>query len=137
MVRTIIAALMLAAPSAHADPLIIEPGNSWSDGGSIRSYLKERAKVDAIEIKGRCVSACTVFLGHPNVCVRRKADFGFHALSLWGTHAPPHIQQDYTRYLGSPELAEWFLAGPALKTRPTVWLTGSDMIDTFGYPECA
>jgi opacity protein-like surface antigen len=128
-------ALLLAAP-AQAERLVIEPGSGWNRGGEIRHYIQKRDGVDAVEIRGRCLSACAVFLSHNNVCVDRKARIGFHALSYRGDIASAAVQQDFTNYLGSAALGQWFLAKPARDRKRIVYLSGHVVIDAFGFAEC-
>ena len=90
--------------AAFSETLVIKPGSAWSDGGYVRQYLRKRDNVDAVEIRGRCVSSCAMFLGHPKSCVSRKAKLGFHAVSYYGAIASFDIQADYARYLGNAEL---------------------------------
>jgi len=51
-------------------------------GGSIKRF-QQQFKIAAqqnqpFRIKGTCLSACTIFLGLPNVCVYPNAVLGFH-----------------------------------------------------------
>ena len=50
-------------------------------GGFVRDYVAKVRAVGAarIEIRGSCVSSCTIFLGAQNVCVDRRAMLWFHA----------------------------------------------------------
>ncbi|WP_170759931.1 hypothetical protein [Ruegeria lacuscaerulensis] len=134
-IARISAIAMLTAP-VQAERLVIEPGSSWARGGYVRDYVQMRDRVEAVEIRGRCLSACNVFLSHANVCLSRKARLGFHALKYKGEMASPAIQRDFANYLGNPALGQWFVNGPAHDTKRIVVLRGGVMIDTFGFPEC-
>jgi hypothetical protein len=55
---------------------------SYNQGGYIANYQRQfdqaLFKNEQYRIKGSCLSACTIFLGLPKVCVYPKALFGFH-----------------------------------------------------------
>lgn len=132
-------AIIGVAGSVKAETLVVEPGSPWSDGGFTSSYKDKRDSVDAIEIRGKCTSACPMFLSHPNVCIEPEtAFFEFHALRKWFRKAPWKVQVGYTHYLGSEKLGEWFLNGPAKSTKITGQskLTGVEMVEVFGFKEC-
>ena len=50
-----------------------------SRGGSIAEAEALFAAADCIKITGPCMSACTMALGHPDVCWTDRASFHFHA----------------------------------------------------------
>ena len=130
-----IIAALIAGPAA-SETLVVNGWSKWSSGGEVRRYLAKRDAVDAIEVRGRCVSSCAVFLSHGSVCVGRRASVGFHALIYRGKMASRAVQSDFTRYLGSDALGEWFLGAPSASTKKVSKLRGSDLIDNFGFKEC-
>lgn len=50
-------------------------------GGNINDYRARRAQLaraGAVEIRGKCLSACVIFTTLPNACLGPKARIGFH-----------------------------------------------------------
>lgn len=69
-------ALAMAAPVAAETVVIANDG-----GGNINDYRARRAalaRVEAVEIRGKCLSACVIFTTLPNACIGRGARIGFH-----------------------------------------------------------
>lgn len=75
-----LAALIIAlAFPAMAETVIRNDG-----GGNVGQYIDMRArlaKLDAVRIEGKCLSACTIFTTLPNACVMPNAQIGFHGTS--------------------------------------------------------
>ncbi|SHK63364.1 hypothetical protein SAMN05444000_1503 [Shimia gijangensis] len=83
-----------ASQSASANPLVIYSDN----GGKLSKYAvavsNARAMNTSVKIKGKCQSACTLYLSMPQsqICISRGASFVFHKahgssarLNNWGT----------------------------------------------------
>ena len=95
-------ATLFAAGVALADSAAIVIAND--PGGYLLTYVRGWENIAAlrnqIEIRGNCLSACTLVLGlvpAERVCVREDAKFGFHSVSVnYGEHSP-----EGTRYLWS------------------------------------
>ena len=51
----------------------------YDQGGLIRDYRARAKKLDRVEIRGTCVSACTMYLAVRGVCVDKYALLWFHA----------------------------------------------------------
>jgi hypothetical protein len=89
-------------------------------GGNLRAYVAEVRRLNAEgapkAIRGRCASACTIFLGVKNVCVEPTAQLWFHA-----AHFPNDRRLDP---LGSlemlafypPRIREWVIHTGALES---------------------
>lgn len=79
-----------AVSSASAET-ILHVDNDY--GGSVTQY---KFKIDAlphatqVRISGECASACTMYLGHPNVCSAPDTLFRFHGPSVNGTPLQAH-----------------------------------------------
>ena len=81
-----LAAAAAAALSMSACEVINESESNihvrYDEGGSIQKYQRDIARYNAlgqtVVIDGKCMSACTMFLGADNVCVTPRAEFLFH-----------------------------------------------------------
>ena len=47
-------------------------------GGNVVKYAIKVGKTKAVRFDGECMSACTLYLAHPNKCLTRRASFWFH-----------------------------------------------------------
>jgi hypothetical protein len=119
-------------------PAFAESSSSYGGGGNVYEF---QAKFDQlarsgeqIRIDGHCQSACTMLLGYRNACVTRGATLLFHA-------GASHHQLDSQKtsimlnhYNG--KLRAYLKALGAMETRSFTSISGSDIIDKFGYREC-
>ena len=79
-----------------------------------------------VRIEGTCVSACTMYLAAPNVCVTRDARLGFHGPSFFGADLPPADFDYWSRVLARhypPAIADWFMTTARYRTFGTYTLT--------------
>lgn len=112
-----IVALLLSG-ALRAEPIVLTD----SDGGNIYAHAADWRRYEAsgqeVQLRGYCVSACTMFLSLENVCVGPRARFGFHATrgDIFGT---------YRRFL-TPPLRAWFDAN-ARRSRVWVWLSVAEL----------
>jgi hypothetical protein len=78
MTRAHAAAALWLALAAPASALVIHEDH----GGSLSEYADRYAAIarrgEQIVVAGTCISACTLVLGLPHVCVTPGARFGFH-----------------------------------------------------------
>ena len=80
-----------------------------------------------VEIRGTCISSCTMFLGSPNVCIGAAAVFGFHGPSTSSispgrmTNLIMRISALYPEELRVPFQTNW-----GLSTDMT-WFTGQQV----------
>ena len=92
--------MVIGAPSSEAtQPQVAQKMVIKSDkGGRVSKYAIEvshaKQQNTRIEIRGKCQSACTLYLSMPEnqICITRGASFGFHKahgstrkLNTWGT----------------------------------------------------
>ena len=102
-------ATLFTAGLASADSTVIVIAND--PGGYVVTYIRGWENIaslgNQVEIRGFCISACTLVLGlipPDRVCVDEDAAFGFHSVSVnFGAHSP-----EGTRYL-------WSLYPPAVQ----------------------
>jgi hypothetical protein len=47
-------------------------------GGRIIDYAIKVHKTSFVRVDGKCMSACTLYLGHRNICITPRASFHFH-----------------------------------------------------------
>ena len=91
-------------------------------GGSIAAHERHIAALDAagcrVEIRGECLSACTMYLGAQSICVDPRARLGFHhtrRMHLGGLLVRPmkwDDQDHYDRRMAAfypPAVRQWFL----------------------------
>jgi hypothetical protein len=135
--RLAAAAFLVAqfAVAAHAE------GSSagYGAGGYFTRYDPIVARFnrsgELFRIKGRCQSACTLFLGIRTVCVARGASLGFHG----GRGGKGEISRSSTRHMRAAynkTLRRYLDAHHAMETRRYFTVSGRDMIEKFGYREC-
>lgn len=104
-----------------------------SSGGLIEQFDAAVSSLDEpLRIDGRCVSACTMFLGYKQVCVTPNATFGFHA-----AFDDPRDEVRSRSAEGTAEMESYY-PKPLLKliakrrphglTNVLLWLYGSDLI---------
>ena len=92
---------------------------------------------ELFRISGHCQSACTIFLGIRNVCVERDALLLFHAGHSAGDDNK--ISADATNHMLSaynPTLRAYLLEHHVMDTSTLFPISGTDMIQKFGYREC-
>ena len=115
-------------------------------GGLVVEYIQRvtdhNAAGDRVELTMRlCLSACTLLLGVNDVCVSPRTRFGFHGVRISGkisSEAKERIASGYERRMAQvypPALGAWFLSHAAGKIMPR-YLTGSDLIERYGFEEC-
>lgn len=113
-----------------------------AEGGYVPDFLsiiwQYNTSGELFRIQGVCKSACTMFLGIRNACVERDATLMFHA----GHDIKENVTGPDTRasraalYRYNAALREYLLAGHHLDTDAYHALSGSVLIDRFGYKEC-
>ena len=143
------AALALAATvgtAARADYLFLAASKTMVVTSDRGGYLTQRsdqisrlrAAGDRVELRGTCLSACTMYLSLPNVCVAPTAIFGFHGPSLNGVPLPPRDFDYWSEVMASnynPPLRSWFMKKARYNTSGYYQVTGEQLI-RLGYPTC-
>jgi hypothetical protein len=115
-------------------------------GGPVEERMRRvermRQRGEGVAIPhGRCISACTLYLGLPDTCVGRSAEFGFHGPSAAtrGLGLPqPEFQRISTQmaaFYPAP-LRDWFLSTARYTTQSYIRISGAQLIQ-LGFKECA
>jgi len=127
-------AFILMASTAFA-----ATSEKFGKGGWYQDFRPEIERANAsgelFRIKGHCQSLCTMFLGLRNVCVERSARLLFHA----GHDRQRNINAGSTqRMLGAynASLRQYLLDNHYMDTLAFHTISGSMIIDKFGYREC-
>jgi len=129
------------APSAEAQAraaIIIQ-----SDRGGLIAQRNERirgyrAAGQRIELRGTCLSACTMYLSLPNACVASNATFGFHGPTRNGRSLPPQEFDHFSRLMADnyrEPLRSWFMSTARHRTAGYYSLSGAELIN-MGYRSC-
>jgi len=108
----------------------------WHDmGGSVDERLAQMQALayTHVEIRGTCVSACTLFLGLPDVCVWPEAILGFHGprTALPGIPLPRRDWERVTTQMGLEyplALRQWFMEVARYHTGDYLVLSGAQVI---------
>ena len=90
---------------------------------------------ELFRIVGHCQSSCTLFLGIRNVCIERGATLLFHA----GHDLQRNIRPVFTNHMlnaYNARLRSYLIANRAMETLAFHAISGSDLIQKFGYKEC-
>jgi hypothetical protein len=123
----IAAAVCLAMPALAAD------STPYAMGGITRLFGPKVREADRsgelFRITGHCQSACTMFLAVRNVCVEPSARLLFHAGKT--ARGTLDMMNSYNSRLRSYLVANRIMESPAFHT-----ISGSDMINRFGYRAC-
>ena len=140
--RLFVSVLLYTAGSAS---LALADGSSllYSEGGYVPDFLKivrhYNASGEQFRIEGTCKSACTLFLGIGSVCVQRDAKLMFHAgHDIAENRTGPDTRASRAAlYRYNESLRRYLLDGHHLDTDAYHTLSGGELIDRFGYRECA
>ncbi len=116
-----------------ATPVVAASNSGYGRGGKIKEFASEvdrhNSSGELFRIKGRCQSACTMFLVVRNSCVEPSARLLFHA----GTDAAAtsRMMNSY-----NSSLQGYLTARGAMKDRTFFAISGADIISKFGYRSC-
>ncbi len=139
--RVFVTVVFVAAPAS----LLLADASSlqYSEGGYLPDFIKivrhYNASGEPFRIEGTCKSACTLFLGIRNVCVERDARLEFHAgRDIAESRTGPNTRASRAMlYRYNEGLRSYLLEGHHMDTEEFHTLAGSELIDRFGYRECA
>lgn len=115
---------------------------TYDSGGSVMARYQEinefRLKGTRVEVRGQCMSACTMYLGLPNTCVSPSAIFGFHGPRDAGQNQP--MPNSFAAKLMAAhypgDLQAWFLAeAQYLPGNSVARLSGKQLI-SMGISRC-
>lgn len=111
-------------------------------GGLIQSRAttvnRLRASGQRVEIRGTCLSACTMLLGASNVCVSPNATLGFHGPTSYGRRLVPEDFEHWSRVMASnysPRLRSWYMNTGRYRLSGYYRLSGREVIN-MGYRRC-
>jgi hypothetical protein len=93
------------------------------NGGNVENYLTERDRLKRlglpIEIRGKCVSACTVFYSLPTACLASGSYLGFHGVSGGGPLGPTvqerQLRDTYRNGIRDQYWSEWRMSNEITK----------------------
>jgi hypothetical protein len=114
-------AAALAMSPARAVTIDRDNGGRFSDYlERIRAFYRS---AEEVKIRGPCISACTLYLVLPNICVGRKVSFHFHAPRDPDTN---RVDPEFVAYFVSlypPWVSDWIKARGGLSHDPRKWLS--------------
>jgi hypothetical protein len=114
-------------------PAIAATSAPYAKGGRTVEFAQDvekfRRSGEQFRITGHCQSACTMFLALPNVCIQPNARLLFHAGAQ-----PIATQRMMNSY--NAKLRAYLTANRAMETPAFHTVSGSDMINKFGYRRC-
>lgn len=128
------AALCVVASAVPAKTVIWDEGGLINPRGQEGHDLIERG--EKVRILGICLSACTMYLAVPDVCVSRHATLMFHGpFSVDGPISDEQYRAGVTWMADyyPPFVADWF---QMIGHDGMHWMTGQVLID-LGVKDCA
>jgi len=140
MLRPLLASLLLLL-AACASPTPDRTLRVDRDmGGFYLERITEMAEItladQAIEIRGTCASACTLYLGMPDrTCVHPRARLGFHGPQAYRNGrqqaVPEPFRSEVVQTIAAhypPAFRAWFLEHAAHVSGDVVWMSGREAI---------
>jgi hypothetical protein len=119
---------LLAAPA-----FAVGYSDGYGRGGTFGDYdpiiAKYNSSGELFVIRGRCQSACTLFLTIRNACIAANARFGFHAGR--GLASTSRMLNSYNQKLRDHLVSVGAMGGEAY-----YYISGRDMVAKFGYRAC-
>ena len=97
-----------------------------------------RATGQRVELRGICLSACTMYLSLPNTCVARDASLGFHGPSRNGRRLSKRDFDHWSRVMADnyrEPLRSWFMNTGRHRTWGYHTISGAELI-RMGYQQC-
>ena len=124
---------LFAAAVVVSVPALAATSAPYAKGGRTVEFAQDvekfRRSGEQFRITGHCQSACTMFLALPNVCIQPNARLLFHAGAQ-----PIATQRMMNSY--NAKLRAYLTANRAMETPAFHTVSGSDMINKFGYRRC-
>lgn len=106
-------------------------------GGNI---MDRRAELDAhrgvLEIRGLCLSACTMKLGHPQACTFPNTKFGFHGVYNGSKNVSDLVGHYYSERLPVQLRAWWRQNAAHLPSSQHEYIMGEELIQRNIVPAC-
>jgi len=139
-----IAVLFLATGAAHAGKIVLR----YEKGGSMQEHIDHyRAIANAgvdVEIRSRCISACTqimTFVPNERICFDKRGTLEFHMVYHISPDKKPVPSPDWTEVMWSrfPENIRMWLRGKGWVEKATIedfWVLTSEDLWAMGYRKC-
>lgn len=121
-----------------ASPLIVNSDRGGYLGRRSDQIAQMRATGQRVELRGTCLSACTMYLSLPNACVTPSAVFGFHGPSANGRALSQSDFEYWSQVMAanySEPLRSWFMNTARFTTTGYYQLSGVQLI-RMGYRQC-
>jgi hypothetical protein len=126
------------ASAQSGSALIVNSDRGGKLGQRSREIRSLRAEGKRVELRGTCLSACTMYLSLPNVCVSSSARLGFHGPTRNGQQLSQREFDHWSDVMADnyrEPLRSWFLTQARYTTSGYVQVSGSELIQ-MGYPQC-
>lgn len=138
--------LGFAAVGGAVPPAVAQTTNAMivtSDRGGLLGQRSDaiqllRASGQRVELRGLCLSACTMYLSLPNVCVAPTAVFGFHGPSRNQKRLPQREFEHWSEVMADnyrEPLRSWYMSEARYTITGYHKISGADLI-AMGYPSC-
>jgi hypothetical protein len=129
-----LAVLVVASPALAAGTTAgFEMGGNYRRFDPVVGQYNQSGEL--FRIDGHCQSSCTLFLSIRNVCISRRATLLFHsAHDRNGNPSPSNTEHMLAAY--NAKLRDYVVSHHYMEKLQFHPISGSAMIDTFGYREC-
>ncbi|KQB17263.1 hypothetical protein H9N28_06240 [Rhodobacter capsulatus] len=120
------------------NPIIVTADRGGYLGKRSDQIDRMRSMGQRVELRGTCLSACTMYLSLPNVCVAPDAVLGFHGPSKNGIPLPQRDFDYWSQVMArnySEPLRSWFMTKARYITNGYYKVSGAELI-RMGYPQC-
>lgn len=137
MLRALILAALLSLPVA-ADPLVIRNDRGGEVVERLAQIMLLQSTGQSVEIRGQCMSSCTMLLVLERVCVAPDARLGFHGPSSYGRALDAVSFNEWSRVIAShypPAVAKWYMSEARFRIRRLSFLSGRELT-RHGVREC-
>lgn len=118
--------------------LVVKVDRGGKLGQRARKIAALRATGERVELRGTCLSACTMYLDLPGACVGPEAVFGFHGPSRDGRPLPALEFEHWSKLMAAhyrEPLRGWFMSEGRFRTAGYFRISGAELI-RMGYPAC-
>lgn len=131
---------MVAAPVAAQTnaAIVVQSDRGGLIGQRSQQIGDFRAAGQRVELRGTCLSACTMYLGLTNTCVASNATFGFHGPTRNGQPLPKREFEHFSQLMADnyrEPLRSWFMTTARYRTTGYYQLSGAELIRQ-GYTPC-
>lgn len=141
--QTFAVAVILAVSGAPAmsqtlAALVVQSDRGGLIGQRSQQISALRAVGQRVELRGTCLSACTMYLGLQNVCVSASASFGFHGPKRDRRPLTESEFNHFSKLMANnyrEPLRSWFMSEGRYRTSGYFGVSGSELI-RIGYQEC-